>query len=132
MKRLAAPILMTLLLAAGCLPAPGPVLDGPWKGCVVSPDGTTIDCDYRPIEWGEGTPDARASPPTDPGPIVVPEPIEPRPLPPPRPFPRPTPPDPGDPEPTDPPDPLPTPGKPGWGHGDPNHTHTGPPGLDRR
>jgi len=32
------------------------VPEGPYQGCVVVNGGWAIDCDYAPIEWGEGTP----------------------------------------------------------------------------
>jgi len=65
MNRLAVLYTILLLLAA-C--APGATMDsrgngsswtvpeGPYQGCVVVNGGWAIDCDYAPIEWGEGTP----------------------------------------------------------------------------
>lgn len=107
--------LAALALLTACFPAGHTYTTGPWAGCVTSMDGSTIDCDYRPIERGEPRPDPQGeTPPTVEPPITVPDsPVPPRE--PPVVTPRPTPKPPSD------------ACRPGWGHGD-KRCHDGPPG----
>ena len=112
--------------APGSAPAPSPG----------SPSHPPAPPPKPPAPGRPGAPNPAPPPPPPPPPASPPasQPPPPPPQPPPPPSPPPPPPRPGPPPP--PPAPSPPPPsaapaestKPGWGCGDPNHTHTGPPG----
>jgi len=107
-----------LLFLAGCFPAGQVITSGPWKGCVASVDGTSVECDWAvPVERGGPVPNP---PVVNDDPVITPIPM---------PDPPPVDPTPVIPDPT-PDDPVFEPCKPGWGWGSP-HKHCGPPGHDR-